>query len=185
MKNVPMQVKWLKYCLPLLVYILAFFSFTRTGIYCWLPLIVAWGLVPLLELIVRPNPANMDAAEEEMAKRNPAYDVLLYISVALLFPALYLFLEGIAQLPMGPDFAGRMLTMGLLCGMFGINVGHELGHRVNRFEQWLAKASLTTSLYMHFFIEHNKGHHKRVATKEDASSARYNEPVYLFYFRTI
>ncbi|MBL7727421.1 MAG: alkane 1-monooxygenase, partial [Dinghuibacter sp.] len=47
------------------------------------------------------------------------------------------------------------------------------------------KASLTTSLYMHFFIEHNKGHHKRVATKEDASSARYNEPVYLFYFRTI
>jgi alkane 1-monooxygenase len=49
----------------------------------------------------------------------------------------------------------------------------------------MAKALLLTSLYMHFFTEHNKGHHKRVATYEDPSSARYNEPVYLFYFRTI
>jgi len=75
--------------------------------------------------------------------------------------------------------------MGLLCGTFGINIGHELGHRVNRFEQVLAKASLLTSLYMHFFIEHNKGHHKKVATPEDPGSARYNEAIYLFYCRTI
>jgi alkane 1-monooxygenase len=75
--------------------------------------------------------------------------------------------------------------MGLLCGTFGINVGHELGHRVNKAEQTLAKALLLTSLYMHFFTEHNKGHHKRVATPEDPSSARYGEPVYTFYFRTI
>jgi alkane 1-monooxygenase len=75
--------------------------------------------------------------------------------------------------------------MGLLCGIFGINVAHELGHRVDRFEQTLAKALLLTSLYMHFFTEHNKGHHKRVATPEDPSSARFGEPVYTFYFRTI
>jgi alkane 1-monooxygenase len=73
----------------------------------------------------------------------------------------------------------------LLCGTFGINVGHELGHRKNKFEQILAKASLLSSLYMHFFIEHNKGHHKNVATKDDPSSARKGEMIYLFYFRTI
>ena len=75
--------------------------------------------------------------------------------------------------------------MGLLCGTFGINVGHELGHRINKFEQILAKALLMTSLYMHFFIEHNKGHHKNVATPQDPSSARLNESLYSFYFRTI
>jgi signal recognition particle subunit SRP54 len=64
-------------------------------------------------------------------------------------------------------------------------VGHELGHRINQFEQWLAKASLLTSLYTHFFIEHNKGHHKHVATQHDPSSARKGEMVYLFYCRTI
>ncbi|MFN5376399.1 MAG: alkane 1-monooxygenase, partial [Chitinophagaceae bacterium] len=41
------------------------------------------------------------------------------------------------------------------------------------------------SLYMHFYIEHNKGHHKNVSTKEDPSSARRGEIVYLFYFRTV
>ena len=83
------------------------------------------------------------------------------------------------------DTAGRIWVMGLLCGVFGINVGHELGHRVNAFEQTLAKALLLTSLYMHFFTEHNKGHHKRVATPDDPSSARYGEMIYTFYFRTI
>jgi alkane 1-monooxygenase len=38
---------------------------------------------------------------------------------------------------------------------------------------------------MHFFIEHNKGHHKNVATREDPSSARYGEPVYSFWVRSI
>jgi alkane 1-monooxygenase len=75
--------------------------------------------------------------------------------------------------------------MGLLCGAFGINVGHELGHRIKPYERMMAKTLLMTSLYMHFFIEHNKGHHKNVATPGDPSSARLNEPIYLFYFRTI
>jgi len=75
--------------------------------------------------------------------------------------------------------------MGLLFGVFGINVAHELGHRVNRFEQTLAKMLLCTAQYMHFFIEHNKGHHKRVATHEDPSSARLNESLFEFYLRTI
>jgi len=38
---------------------------------------------------------------------------------------------------------------------------------------------------MKFYIEHNKGHHIRVATPEDPSSARYGEWVYTFYFRSI
>src|SRR6185295_15598247 len=75
--------------------------------------------------------------------------------------------------------------MRILCGVFGINVGHELGHRANMFEQTLAKMLLLTSQYMHFFIEHNKGHHKRVATPDDPSSARRGEWIYSFYFRTI
>ena len=83
------------------------------------------------------------------------------------------------------EIAGRVCSMGLLCGTFGINVAHELGHRVNKYEQVFAKALLLTSLYMHFFIEHNRGHHKNVATPADPSSARYNEPVYIFYFRTV
>ncbi len=146
----------------------------------------AWIILPLTELMLKPDEKNMDAAEEELAGKDKLYDYVLYVFVGLQFVALFFFLKSMRTETLAWwEIAGRIGSMGLLCGTFGINIGHELGHRVNHFEQGLAKASLLTSLYMHFFIEHNKGHHKNVATPMDPSSARYNEPVYLFYFRTI
>lgn len=130
----------------------------------------------------------MSIAEEELARKDRTYDILLYLIVILQYSLLIKFCISMLQdagVMTWQDITGRIWVMGLLCGTFGINVGHELGHRVNKFEQTLAKALLLTSLYMHFFTEHNKGHHKRVATPDDPSSARYGEPVYTFYFRTI
>jgi alkane 1-monooxygenase len=49
----------------------------------------------------------------------------------------------------------------------------------------MAKTSLMTSLNMHFMHEHNKHHHKMVSTLEDPATARYGEPVYLFWFRSM
>jgi len=139
-----------------------------------------------MEIFIKPDPSNLGAAEEELAKKNRGYDVLLYVVVAAQYFALYIFLDGMKNDTLQwHEIIGRVWVMGMLCGVFGINVGHELGHRVNKFEQTLAKALLLTSLYMHFFTEHNKGHHKRVATREDPSSARYGEMVYFFYFRTV
>jgi alkane 1-monooxygenase len=121
-----------------------------------------------------------------MAKQDKVYDYMLYLIVVFQFAALFLFLSSMTAAGLQWwEVTGRVFSMGLLCGTFGINVAHELGHRVTKFEQNLAKLLLLTSLYMHFFIEHNKGHHKNVATPEDPSSARYNEPIYVFYFRTI
>jgi alkane 1-monooxygenase len=181
-----MNNKALKYLLPGTLYALAFLSFTKTGFMAWLPLIYAWLLIPLAELLIAPDNRNLTKAEEDLHKTNRAYDYVLYLFVVLQFTALAFFLTSFERLPVtGADLAARIATMGMLCGTFGINIGHELGHRSNRFEQMMAKASLMTSLYMHFFIEHNKGHHKNVATPEDPNSARYNEPVYLFYIRSI
>jgi alkane 1-monooxygenase len=181
-----MKFRALKYLLPLLLYSGALRSFHSYGIAVWIPLLIAWMLIPLLELFIQSRPGNMDAAEEELAKADKTYDIVLYLIVPCQFTALYFFLQNISDPALQwYDIVGRVWVMGLLCGVFGINVGHELGHRVNRFEQFLAKSLFLTSLYMHFFIEHNKGHHKRVATPEDPSSARYGEWVYAFYFRSV
>jgi alkane 1-monooxygenase len=181
-----MNIKAFKYLSPVIVYVLAWLAFTQTGWLTWCPMLYAWVLLPLAELFIDPDAKNMSAAEEDLAKKNRIYDYMLYIIVVLQFAMLYKFLSVIQQPHLQWwEITGRVWSMGLLCGTFGINVGHELGHRVNKFEQALAKALLLTSLYMHFFIEHNKGHHKNVATPQDPSSARINEPVYTFYFRTI
>ncbi|MES2429967.1 MAG: alkane 1-monooxygenase [Bacteroidota bacterium] len=179
-------MKALKYFIPLIVYLLTYLAFTNHGILTWAPLIYAFIFLPLVELFMKPDANNFTAAEEEMAKKDKVYDYVLYLFVVLQFGALWIFLNGMKDTTLAWwEIAGRVWTMGVLCGTFGINLGHELGHRVNRFEQTLAKASLLTSLYMHFFTEHNKGHHKHAATHEDPSSARYNESVYAFYFRSI
>lgn len=181
-----MQLRFLKFLIPFILYFGSIRSFHAHGWEIWLPLFFAWLFIPLMEAFLKPDPANMSAAEEELAKKNKGYDVLLYLVVVVQYFALYEFLFSMKNDTLTwHETTGRILVMGMLCGVFGINVGHELGHRANKFEQSLAKALLLTSLYMHFFTEHNKGHHKRVATPEDPSSARLGEPVYTFYLRTI
>jgi alkane 1-monooxygenase len=178
--------KYIKYLIPIITFTLAYISFTHTGIWCWLVIIHSWIFVPTIELFLQGNTKNMSAAEEELAKADKIYDYMLYLVVLIQIPMLFFFLSSFVNAELSTlDIIGRIVSMGMLCGIFGINVAHELGHRNNKFEQGLAKLSLLTSIYTHFFIEHNKGHHKNVATPNDPSSARYNEWVYLFYFRTI
>lgn len=176
----------LKYLAPFLIYVGALVAFFSTGWVVFIPLIYAWVVIPLLELLIKPDPSNMDQSQEELARKNRIYDFFLYLVVPLQYTALACFLYSVSSHQQGwVDMLGKTMVMGLLCGTFGINVGHELGHRKNAGERILARLLLMSSLYMHFYIEHNKGHHKRVATPEDPSSARFGEPVYAFYFRSI
>jgi alkane 1-monooxygenase len=119
-----------------------------------------------------------------LAKANQWYDVVLWCTVPLQYFLLYTFFTHIGSSQSNVDTLGSIIGMGLLCGAFGINVAHELGHRTNPFEQFLAKSLLLSSLYMHFFIEHNKGHHKHVATPHDPSTAKFKQSVYAFWIQT-
>ncbi|NYJ03677.1 alkane 1-monooxygenase [Nocardioides thalensis] len=67
----------------------------------------------------------------------------------------------------------------------GINTAHELGHKKESVERWLAKITLAPTFYGHFYIEHNRGHHVRVATPEDPASSRLGENFYEFWPRTV
>lgn len=67
----------------------------------------------------------------------------------------------------------------------GIIIAHEFGHRHSAWERTLAKVLLASVCYMHFIIEHNLGHHTRVATPEDPSSARVGENFYSFWLRSV
>lgn len=181
-----MQGRHLKFLLPFSLFVLAYLAFTQKGWLIASPVIYAFGFIPLVELLIPLSKENMSEAEEKIAKEDRLYDWWLYIIVPLQYAALACFLFSMQDQGLTAwEKAGRIASMGLLCAAFGINVGHELGHRRLLYERNLAKALLLTSLYMHFYIEHNKGHHKNVSTKEDPSSARKWEPIYLFYFRTV
>ncbi|WP_028891260.1 alkane 1-monooxygenase [Tenacibaculum sp. 47A_GOM-205m] len=167
--------------LPITVYI----SFTSMGWLTLLPLVVFFGFVPLLELLFNPDKQNLSKEQEEREKENKLYTYILYITVPvqLIFLGWFLWMMKDSQLTT-LEYIGRVSAMGLMCGVIGINVGHELGHRSNRFEQFLGEILLLTSLDTHFLPYHNAGHHFNVATPKDAATARKNEIVYLFWIRS-
>ena len=76
------------------------------------------------------------------------------------------------------------LTAGLYSGL-AINTAHELGHKKTELERRLARIAAGISLYGHFCIEHNRGHHRHVATPEDPASSRMGENIYRFALREI
>ena len=180
------SLKSFKYFTPFVLYILSLLSFNGNGLICWTPLLYTFFLIPFAELFIKADPRNLDEVEEALVKKNKAYDYILYLAVLMQYYSLWVFFGSLKQAQVSNiDIAGRVMSMGLLCGTFGINVAHELGHRVNKMEQTFAKILLLTSLYMHFFIEHNKGHHKHVATPHDPSTAKYNQSVYAFWIQTL
>ncbi len=82
------------------------------------------------------------------------------------------------------DKVALAISIGCVGGI-GINTAHELGHKKESHERWLSKIALAQSFYGHFYIEHNRGHHVRVATPEDPASSRVGESFYRFWPRTV
>tara|TARA_B100001093_G_scaffold360267_1_gene344985 strand:+ start:3095 stop:4132 length:1038 start_codon:yes stop_codon:yes gene_type:complete len=170
---------------PLSLAFFAYLSFTQRGVLTYSAFLYAYAMIPMIEFALKNDERNLSKFEESLAKKNIAYDLVLYVSVALHMVLLSLFLfsleDGTLQMY---EVVGRVLSMGLVT-TFAINLAHELGHRQTWREQFLSKLMLLTTLMMHFFIEHNRGHHKNVATFEDPSTARKGETVYAFWFRAI
>ena len=79
---------------------------------------------------------------------------------------------------------GLAFSVAMVAGI-AINTAHELGHKTKNGERWLSKVALAQSGYGHFFIEHNRGHHVRVATPEDPASSRLGESFWAFLPRTV
>ncbi len=85
----------------------------------------------------------------------------------------------------GIEWSGFILSFALVTGGIGITVAHELGHKKSGLEKFYCKMLLMTVSYMHFYIEHNRGHHVQVATPADPATARKNENFYSFWFRSV
>jgi alkane 1-monooxygenase len=83
------------------------------------------------------------------------------------------------------EWIGFVIGFSLVTGGIGITVAHELGHKKSKLEQFYSKLLLMTVCYMHFYIEHNRGHHVQVATPDDPATARKDENFYAFWFRSV
>lgn len=164
---------------------------------CWLglylnglftPGLLYLGLIimPIIELFVPASIFNEDEVVYEAKQRIRFFDILLYLQLPMMYFILFYFgwqwRQGALQ---GWEIFFSILNVGMMIGVSGINTAHELGHRQRAFDQVIARLLLLPALYSHYTLEHNYGHHLKVGTPEDPATARRNEWIYAFYFRTI
>ncbi len=161
---------------------------TGSGRFWWSGPALMLLIIPLLDYLVGPDSENppdsvLAYLEQDRYYRWATYIYLpaQYVSLVL---ACWLWTGGGGVTMTPPDKVGLMLTVGGIGGI-AINTAHELGHQRDRAERWLSKVALAQTGYGHFFVEHNRGHHARVATPEDPASSRLGESVYAFYWRSI
>ncbi len=175
-----------KYILMLIPSIIVVFSLLSKNYWSYFSIIFLFGFVPIVELFTKRSTKNLSEMEEEVASKDKMYDFWLYLLVPIQYFIVVLFLFQIndINLPLIIKI-GIVSAFAISCGILGINAAHELGHRTTWYEQLMSKMLLLTSLYTHFYIEHNRGHHANVSTPDDPASSRWGENLYTFYFRSI
>lgn len=161
---------------------------TGVGVFWWAGPILTFAIIPVLDYVVGSDPDNPPDSALGWLQHDPFYRwvTYLYLPTQYLSLALACWLwSGGGWLTTGfTDKLGLMVTVGGMGGI-AINTAHELGHTRLQAEKWLSKIALAQTCYGHFFVEHNRGHHVRVATAEDPASARMNENLYFFIARSV
>jgi alkane 1-monooxygenase len=158
---------------------------TGLGVFWFLGPMIVFGLFPFLDAVVGTDAENPPDSVVKWLEQDRYYRWCTYAYLPIqytgLVAACWLWADGGLSTV---DSIGLALTVGMVSGI-AINTAHELGHKRASLERWLSKVALAQSGYGHFFIEHNRGHHVRVATPEDPASSRLGESFYAFLPRTV
>ncbi len=149
----------------------------------WLVPIYMYSVMPVLDWLIGADQSNPPETEVPRLEADPYYRTITFILVPVLLLSFIVSAAfvGSHDLPWYGVLA-VVLSAGGTLG-YGLNLSHELGHKKTDLERWLAKITLAPGWYGHFYIEHNRGHHRDVATPADPASSRMGESIYRFVFR--
>jgi alkane 1-monooxygenase len=152
-----------------------------SGFY-WGGVVYAFIAIPLLELYYDKG----DPHDHKEERFSIFYELMLYANILIVFALVFYGISVYKTQNLNAlQILGMILSIGIVLGSNGINVAHEIGHKMDKLSQFFAKGLLLPCLYAHFTIEHNRGHHLYVATPQDPATARKDEMVYAFWLRSI
>ena len=170
------------YTVPMATIVSLFFG----GWFSYFTVFFVFVLLPLADWVAGKEKKNLSISEVQKKEAEKIFDFMLYFNVPIVFGLLFWAFWHIDNGNSSfTESIGLAISMGVMLATNAINVAHELGHRKERFDKTLSKLLYMPCLYMHFFIEHNYGHHLNVATDEDGASAKYNQSLYFFWVKSI
>jgi alkane 1-monooxygenase len=174
----------------MLVYLVPFSAvagYMFGGLFTFLTPVAVFGVIPFIDLMVGKDVVNVPENREKELEETRPYRYITWacapIQVILVMWGLYTASNGNLQFI---EFLGLSVSVGVSSGIMGINVSHELVHRLdNKLEPFLSRLMLWTVLYMHWGLEHVVGHHRNVATAHDPATAKFGQSVYAFLPQTV
>jgi len=151
----------------------------------WFAPFFLYVVIPVLDKVFGGDGSNPPEAVVAELAQDRYYRYCVYAFIPLQFATLIWSMSVLTGGTLGwVGMSGLLFSVGLVSGV-AFNTAHELGHKNEALDRWLSKISLAPTAYGHFFVEHNRGHHVRVATPEDPASSRYGESYWEFLPRTI
>ena len=178
----PKRYLWLLYPTWMLFPIISIALVETTGStgWYWLTPAYLFLVMPVLDLLLGSNTANAPESVVPHMESDGYYKFVAYLSCALHYVALFAGAWVVATQDLNwVAYLGITLSCGLISA-YGIVTAHELGHKKNSLERWLSKIVLATGFYGQYMVDHNRGHHRDVATPEDSGSARFGENFWTF-----
>jgi alkane 1-monooxygenase len=147
------------------------------------PLVFYYFFVPLLDFLIgedtsNPPEASIAALEADAYYRWITYATIPILWIAVIFNCIFLCTYTLTAI----EWIATVITTGSVLG-FGLNVSHELGHKLQTLPRKVALFNTALGAYGHFSIEHNRGHHRHVSTPEDPASSKMGENIYQFACR--
>jgi alkane 1-monooxygenase len=180
-------LKKLGFFTAFIIPVLVITGFYLGGYWNYLTIFFSFIMIPLIDQALGVDTSNATNQEVKAKAEEFYYRFVTYIwtYVQLIFMGWGAYAVTSAKLLTPFDWIGFLVSFALVTGGIGITVAHELGHKKSALERFYGKALLMTVCYMHFYIEHNRGHHVTVATPEDPATARKNESFYMFWVRSV
>ena len=179
-------MKDFKYLFAYTIPLSAYASFMSFGVGTYITVLYAFVIIPLLDSVLKQNKENLDENQISDKKINKVFDWMLYINLPIVFVLLWVVFNRLENIEYSvAETIGILLSAGILLATNAINVAHELCHRKKYYEKFIGKALFMPCLYMHFYIEHNFGHHINVATSEDGATAKYKQSLYSFWLSSV
>jgi alkane 1-monooxygenase len=162
-----------------------YWELTGFGGFWFIGPFLVFVLFPLLDIVIGMDATNPPDSVLKFLEQDRYYRWCTYVFIPIQYAGLVFacWMWGSGDLNL-VESIGLALTMGVVGGI-AINTAHELGHKRASSEKWLSRVALAQTAYGHFFIEHNRGHHVKVATPEDAASSRLGESFWAFLPRTV
>ena len=175
----------LKYLMSYTIAIVTIVGILLGGGYTYMTVIYAFVFIPALEMLLKVSNEEMSDEVKENRSMDIFFDILLYLNIPLVFSIFFLSLNLLLYSSSSFEIVGIIASTSIMMATNGINVAHELGHRKSFFSRTCSKLLLMPSQYMHFYIEHNFGHHVNVGTAEDPATAKYKQSLYSFWITSV